>query len=174
MVDVRSEEGETVTCSYCGSPLPAGAMFCGECGRSVSVTRANLVATPSAPAAEEVVAPVPAPIEPEPAERYILQFSTGESVTVTGSGLVGRNPSAEPGEYVDQLVTIVDPGKSVSKTHLEFGQEGGALWISDRFSGNGSGIRLPDLPRQHCDAGKRYPVPRGARVDIGDQFFIVS
>ena len=59
--------------------------------------------------------------------RYVLQFSTGESVTVGGSGLVGRNPSMQPGEYVDQLVPIFDAGKSVSKTHLEFGQEAGPL-----------------------------------------------
>src|SRR6185312_5926417 len=26
-----------VTCSYCNSELPAGAMFCGECGRAVVV-----------------------------------------------------------------------------------------------------------------------------------------
>ncbi len=60
---------------------------------------------------------------------FVLQFSTGENVAVTGNGLVGRNPVAEPGEYFDQLVTIADPGKSVSKTHLEFGQ--GERWILD-------------------------------------------
>lgn len=58
-------------------------------------------------------------------DRFVLQFSTGESVTVSGAGLIGRNPAAQPGEYVDQLVSIFDVGKSVSKTHLEFGQEGG-------------------------------------------------
>ncbi|MCU1439921.1 MAG: hypothetical protein JWP85_918 [Rhodoglobus sp.] len=107
-------------------------------------------------------------------DRFVLQFSTGESVSVTGTGLVGRNPVAEPGEYFDSFVTISDPGKSVSKTHLEFGQDNGAFWVSDRFSGNGTIVREPDLAPRRCDAGKRYRVVRGTRVEIGEQFFIVS
>lgn len=107
-------------------------------------------------------------------DRFILQFSTGESVTVHGTGLLGRNPVTEPGEYVDQLVTIVDPGKSVSKTHLEFGQERGAFWVSDRYSGNGSIIREPESDPKRCDPGRRYRVVRGTRVDIGEQFFVIS
>jgi hypothetical protein len=237
-------------------------MFCGECGRSVAVTRQTLTTrTPKAvaevfvpaepvvpvepaspvepvetsPALDsddepepeydlslEVIAgpePEPEPVvepepvdepepepEPEPApvvapaasippvieeehvdveatritpvghggDRFVLQFSTGESVTVFGTGIIGRNPNPEPGEYFDQRVTIVDPGKSVSKTHLEFGQTSGAFWVNDRYSGNGSGIRQPEGERVHCDPGKRYLVARGSRVDIGEQFFIVS
>ncbi|MBI5161770.1 MAG: FHA domain-containing protein [Micrococcales bacterium] len=109
-----------------------------------------------------------------PTSRHVLQFSTGESVTVTGSGLVGRNPGMEPGEYVDQLVTLVDGGRSVSKTHLEFGQEHGRFWISDRYSTNGTVVRPPDEPERRCEPGRRYLVSRGTRVDIGEQFFVVS
>ncbi len=107
-------------------------------------------------------------------DRFVLQFSTGESVSVTGSGLLGRNPVAEPGEYFDALVTISDPGRSVSKTHLEFGQEGGSFWVSDRYSGNGTVVREPERAARRCDPGKRYRIVRGTRVDIGEQFFIVS
>jgi FHA domain len=107
-------------------------------------------------------------------ERFILQFSTGESVTVFGSGLLGRNPTPQPGEYFDQLVTISDPGKSVSKTHLEFGQEAGSFWVSDRYSGNGSVVREPESSPKRLTAGKRYRIVRGSRVDIGEQFFVVS
>lgn len=106
--------------------------------------------------------------------RFVLQFSTGESVTLSGTGLLGRNPTPEPGEYFDSLVTIVDPGRSVSKTHLEFGQESGSFWVSDRFSGNGTVVRDPDRDPVRCDAGKRYFVGRGSRIEIGEQFFIIS
>lgn len=109
-----------------------------------------------------------------PEERFVLQFSTGESVTVTGAGLVGRNPSSQPGEFVDQLVTIFDAGKSVSKTHLEFGQDSGRFWVSDRYSTNGSTVRQPDMEPKRCDPGRRYFIARGTRVDIGEQFFVVS
>ena len=107
-------------------------------------------------------------------DRFVLQFSTGESVTVSGAGLIGRNPSAQPGEYVDQLVSIFDVGKSVSKTHLEFGQDGTSFWVSDRYSGNGTVVREPDNEPRRCDAGKRYRVVRGTRVSIGEQFFVIS
>jgi len=214
-------------------------MFCGECGRSVTITRPPLRSTladllpadvelppelamqteidldevveieesgPEHVAGEEPVSaeeePESAEEEPELAEepaiaeapdpihldveetritsgialgdRFVLQFSTGESVTVFGTGILGRNPVAEPGEYFDHFVPIVDPSKSVSKTHLEFGQTAGAFWISDRYSGNGTGYRPPEGVRTRCEPGKRYLVTRGSRVDIGEQFFIVS
>jgi predicted component of type VI protein secretion system len=104
----------------------------------------------------------------------VLQFSTGESFTVTGTGIVGRNPHPEPGEYFDHAVTIADPGKSVSKTHLEFGQDEGSFWVSDRFSGNGTVARDPGGEPRRCEPGRRYRIARGGRVDIGDQFFVVS
>ena len=97
----------------------------------------------------------------ESGERFILQFSTGESVTVFGSGLLGRNPMAQPSEYFDQLVRISDPGKSVSKTHLEFGQEAGSFWVSDRYSGNGSVVREPESPPRRLRRGQALPC--GAR-----------
>lgn len=263
-------------CAHCGTELPATALFCGECGRSLALSsarasaavaeRAMALAGPAieSPAvaeplpvveqveptpksksrakgkataavvpeveAEPAPAPVVDPVEvaPEPdsaprandtveisawdvpvlesskqwspperllkpdvnpiedleatrivrqppgAPRWVLQFSTGESVTVSGTGLIGRNPLPEPGEYFDQLVSIVDPGKSVSKTHLEFGQAAGKFWISDRYSGNGTVVREPDSTPKRCDPGKRYRIVRGTRVSIGEQFFVVS
>lgn len=279
-----------MTCSYCGTELPAGALFCGECGRAVgrgpvvpsgqtpdpaeasrsdgpeagdvelcaqcsaalapsdifcpecgfvrrsSVRRHDTVViepierdllaqapppsvespspspSPSQPTADEAPlgdgrpatlpqAPVPPPgslgggwslmdsaieidlIDLEQTRivgrssrgtRFVLQFSTGESVSVFGTGLVGRNPIPEPGEFFDMRVPISDPGRSVSKTHLEFGQDEGQFWVSDRFSGNGTVVRDPDRQARRCDAGKRYRVARGGRVEIGEQFFIVS
>ena|SRR6187402_43395 len=112
--------------------------------------------------------------EPLSSERFVLQFSTGENVTVSGAGLIGRNPVAQPGEYVDQLVAIFDASKSVSKTHLEFGQDGGRFWVSDRYSTNGSVVRQPDADPRRCEPGRRYFVARGTRIDVGEQFFVVS
>lgn len=115
-----------------------------------------------------------APRTPPSGEDFVLQFSTGESVTVRGSGLIGRNPLPDDGELVDSLVAIVDPGRSVSKTHLQFGQEAGVFWVLDRESGNGSTVRQPGTVAQPCESGYRYRVARGSRVDIGEQFFVVS
>lgn len=107
-------------------------------------------------------------------ERFVLQFSTGESFTVFGSGLVGRSPRAEPSEYFDHMVRIIDASRSVSKTHLEFGQEAGSFWVKDRYSGNGTIVREPDSEPVRCHPERRYLLVRGSRVDVGEQFFIVS
>jgi hypothetical protein len=105
---------------------------------------------------------------------FVLSFSTGESVNVRGNGLLGRRPMAQPGETFDQLVTITDPSRSVSKTHLEFGLEGDELWLCDRYSGNGTIVRPPGGVVRQFEAGRRYRVARGTRVEIGDQYFDVN
>jgi hypothetical protein len=186
-------------CFRCGTLAEPEDLYCAECGTVLaSRTRAiePLSSTPPEPAALAEPAPALAPEhapepepEPEPHEdteatrmvprtaeghRFVLQFSTGESVTVTGSGLAGRHPRAEPGEFVDHLVTILDPGRSVSKTHFEFGHEQGFFWFSDRHSGNGSVIREPGAAPRLCEPGRRYRIVRGTRIDIGEQFVVVS
>lgn len=202
-----------MNCRVCGSELPEGALFCGECGSSVTATRVKppVVADPrpsdtsiverlpkpavigrfpgtGGAAAPEVnpleSAPVvPAPSAPRPTDdgvperehiTFTLSFSTGETITVRGSGLLGRRPVAQPGESFDQLVAITDPGRSVSKTHLEFGLEGDELWLCDRYSGNGTIVRPPVGAMRQLEAGRRYRVARGTRVEIGDQFFDVN
>jgi hypothetical protein len=105
---------------------------------------------------------------------FVLHFSTGERFGVHGNGLLGRLPRPQPGERYDDLLTVHDPGKSVSKTHLELGRDGDDLWVSDRFSGNGTVVRHIDGSIRRCEPGRRYRVERGARVDIGEQFFLVQ
>lgn len=200
-------------CRICQAELPAGAMFCGECGSSTTATPKTRkrpdprpsdttiiqplppafisvpvevsVPTPPAPVpdvqAPDVQGPdVPAapPIVPVAAvavsETFVLQFSTGETVAVTGTGLIGRRPLPQPTEYFDHLIQVADVGMSVSKSHLEFGQHDGELWVSDRFSGNGTVVRRSDGTSLRCEPGRRYLVPRGSRVEIADQFFVVT
>lgn len=192
-----------MTCRICGAELPDGAMFCGDCGSSTSATpesrrrpdprpgdttvferpaRRNsgvisipvdgfIAVTPildrSAASAGEPPTPIPAP------PRFVLAFSTGETRTVFGTGLIGRKPLPQPGESFDHLVQIADRTLSVSKTHLEFGEHEGVLWIADRFSGNGTIVRRPDDGALRCEPGRRYLVPRGSRVELAEQFFTV-
>ncbi|MBX3093096.1 MAG: zinc ribbon domain-containing protein [Cryobacterium sp.] len=178
-------------CEQCGSALAPTDIFCGECG---AVSRARVSTQGEGDFSSSLPAPAPTPlsavgpeggksagrvaaqprIETPPQQSFILQFSTGDSVTVRGSGLIGRHPRPEPGEFFDELVRVHDSTRSVSKTHLEFGQEGGEFWIKDRFSGNGTVLRGPDAPVVQLVADRRYRVPRGSRVDLGDQFFVLS
>lgn len=128
-------------------------------------------------AAAEPRAAVVAPSEPRGAASgisFMLQFSTGETFDVSGNGLIGRRPLPQAQERFDHLLQITDPGRSVSKSHLEFGQHDGELWVSDRASGNGTIVRRPDGTEIVCEAGRRYLVGRGTRVEIGEQFFVVA
>ena len=109
-----------------------------------------------------------------PTPRFVLSFSTGETRTVFGTGLIGRKPLPQPGEAFDHLVQIADRTLSVSKTHLEFGEHDGDLWIADRFSGNGTIVRRPDDGALRCEPGRRYLVPRGSRVELAEQSFTVA
>ncbi len=106
--------------------------------------------------------------------RFVLAFSTGETRTVFGTGLIGRRPLPQPGEAFDHLVQIADRTLSVSKTHLEFGEHEGQLWIADRFSGNGTIVRRPDDGALRCEPGRRYLVPRGSLVELAEQSFTVA
>jgi hypothetical protein len=184
----------SASCAQCGAAMQPSDIFCGVCGfvrqvgGSASERPRDTVSLDPFPwgiAVGESAEPASLEFEADleetrivghdaRGERFVLQFSTGESVSVNGSGLLGRNPIAEPGEYFDSLVTISDPGKSVSKTHLQFGQDGGSFWISDRYSGNGTIVREPESQPRRCEPGRRYRIVRGTRVDIGEQFFVVS
>ncbi|WP_349898474.1 double zinc ribbon domain-containing protein [Parafrigoribacterium soli] len=198
------------TCEQCGAELGSDDIFCGECGyvtrsasrhfsrpRDTAIIQAAQLERDALSAAASLARETPR--EPEAqwgldeqidqmddieatrivshrrtGARFVLQFSTGESFTVYGTGLVGRNPQPEPAEYFDHIVRVLDPSRSVSKTHLEFGQEAGAFWVKDRFSGNGSIVREPEGDPVRCQPDRRYRVVRGTRVEMGEQFFIVS
>lgn len=169
----------TVRCKTCGTTLPDGAMFCGECGSSVLAA--------SAMSDTQRVEPLPVPGRREaltaPARSrppssgakslFRLVFSTGETVVVSGPGLIGRNPVSVDDVGAREIVRIVDPQLSVSKTHLEFGIENGLFWVSDRHSGNGTSISVSGEESVDALPGERYGVARGTRIRIGEQYFDV-
>lgn len=93
-----------------------------------------------------------------------LVLDTGERVVVTGPGLVGRRPV--PGaEQWAHLVTIDDPGQSVSSTHLAFWPVDGGLDVLDRGSTNGT--VLLDA------AGKPWSLPPGQPARVGAGWTLV-
>ncbi|WP_295122475.1 FHA domain-containing protein [uncultured Leifsonia sp.] len=109
-----------------------------------------------------------------PRVRFRLTFGNGEDHQVVGHSILGRRPTPQPGDESPRLITISDPERSVSKTHLELGIENGTLWISDRWSSNGTVLVTPHGVGRICDPGRRYEVEAGSTVEIGDVTFIVS
>lgn len=97
-----------------------------------------------------------------------LEVAPGQVVRVGGAGLLGRDPEPRRGEAVEHLVVVDDPTRSVSKTHLEFGVDGDALWVCDRGSTNGSRVVRPDGQEHHCPPGERVQVTGGSTLWVGD------
>ena len=105
---------------------------------------------------------------------FTVTLDSGESVIVNENALLGRMPQPAEGERFEHLIVVVDPSRSVSKTHLELGIDGNTIWISDRNSGNGSIVREPGVVPRRAQPGMRYEVVRGTRIDIGDQYLIIN
>lgn len=135
-------------------------------------TRLASPVTPAQPPPREPVARMSAVTEPEPvhaglddeleetrfSKRKIiapprepvatLTFSTGDIAQIPpGGALIGRRPTADPGENVELTVAVDDEPKSVSRTHLRVEWNDDGLWATDRASSNGTRVeRAQEVP----------------------------
>ncbi|MHB1489199.1 MAG: FHA domain-containing protein [Cellulomonas sp.] len=103
-----------------------------------------------------------------------IGLSDGRRLTIRGHALLGRAPVPAPGEEVAQLVTVRDPTRSVSSTHVALAVDDSGAWIVDRGSTNGTVVTLPDGQQILCVPWQRVRVPDGARVRFGDASFLVA
>jgi pSer/pThr/pTyr-binding forkhead associated (FHA) protein len=105
---------------------------------------------------------------------WVLAFDTGERVAVDGVVLVGRRPSARPGEAVRHLIALPSQDMSLSKTHAQIGVAGdGALVVMDRGSTNGSVLTRHGVSRP-LSGGKPTTLLEGDLVRFGDRSMEVS
>ena len=160
---------------------------------SFDTTRPPVVATPP-PATDSpqpgVPVPAPLPVGVPESQRtvrrspvvtptgveagWVLAFDTGEKVPVDGVVLVGRRPSARPGEAVRHLVALPSQDMSLSKTHAQIGVAGdGALVVMDRGSTNGSVLTRQGVSRP-LSGGKPTTLLEGDLVRFGDRSMEVS
>ena len=94
-----------------------------------------------------------------------IELGDGQRVTIARTALVGRNPASDADV---QLVRVVDPARSVSKTHLQIGVEPGGVWIADRGSTNGTVVTLPDGAQVVCRVDQQVRLRVGSTVTFGD------
>lgn len=100
--------------------------------------------------------------DPGPASAHLLRFSTGETIAVTGNGVVGRNPAPDPS--YSHIVIIDDHNRLLSRTHFTFGlTTTGQLWACDQNSGNGT-----YLNGQPLTPGNRVALAPGSILRFGD------
>jgi hypothetical protein len=118
--------------------------------------------------------PAPAPAAPRrvhPAQPspFLVTLDTGQVMSVTGPGLIGRAPRPVAGERCDHVIVVDDPERSVSRTHARFGIDDGTFWVSDAGSGNGTTLRLPGGRVVPVPADQRVLVPSGSTIQVGDR-----
>jgi len=128
--------------------------------------------------------PPSGPVQPETPQPEIpsvdrvtamlFAFDTGQQqrVTIPGTGVIGRNPREfTPG---DQLISIDDPAKSVSKSHLLFQVSGSSVQVLDHASTNGSEILDDEGHTTKLVANVWTTVEPGSRVRVGQRVFAIS
>ena len=134
-------------CGKCGAPASPQARFCGGCG------------TPLPPV---VVVPPPEPAFLEPAEavstlsfsglvasRWRLVLPNGTALAIEGPMLVGRRPDAQAGPPRARLVTIDDPRRTVSRSHLVVAPIQGGVRATDVSGRSGIVVESVDGAERH-------------------------
>lgn len=154
-------------------------------------TRPSAPVAPVQPAsAEPARADEPAPLEAElertrfsprrittaPREPVAtLTFSTGDIAQIPrGGALIGRRPTADPGESVELIVAVDDQPKSVSRTHLRVEWHDNGLWATDRASSNGTRIERAKEPPQDLMPWQPFQLHHGDVAELGDVRVVVA
>jgi hypothetical protein len=111
------------------------------------IVRRLPTAPPAVPAPGPAPAPVPVPhaaqAPPVPpatgplSRAWQLSFADGQQLTLSGVLLVGRNPATHESWLDAQTVAVVDPQKTVSKTHAAFESTTEGIRVYDLDSTNG-------------------------------------
>jgi len=107
-------------------------------------------------------------------DSLVLSFDDGARIPLDAGVLIGRNPAARAGEEQLRLLSLDDPGRSISKTHLLVVPASGGAWVTDRQSTNGSGEMLADGTLVRLVAGEARFVRPGSTVKFGDRTFKLS
>lgn len=106
---------------------------------------------------------------------FPVHCDDGQDLLVSALTVVGRTPSLralplDDDELVGhQLITVSDPERSVSRTHLILGIYADELWVEDAGSGNGTVLHYPDGSDYPCPPGERFVVDPGCTVSFGDR-----
>jgi len=132
-----------VKCSICGCKNIEGAVYCDECGNTLSV-------------------------EPVKALPCIVELKTGREYPITKDEvLVGRKSPAD-NIFPEIDLTDVDPECYISRRHLKIRKRGEKFFIEDLGSSNGTftgdGLKLtPSV---------EYPLKNGDHLQLGQTEFI--
>ncbi|CAM5783378.1 RDD family protein [Cellulomonas persica] len=173
-----------------GAPVPVGAAVPSAAPVLTGVAGQGAVPTPGATpygggaAGSLSGGPVPGfastpphPPVPQAVTRprtFVLTLDTGEAMSVSGPGVMGRAPRPRDGERCDHVVTIDDPQRSLSRTHARFGIDARGFWVADAGSGNGTVTVLPSGQSVVVEPERPTYVPSGSTIRLGDRTVLVE
>ncbi|QLD11346.1 RDD family protein [Microbacterium oleivorans] len=130
-----------------------------------------------APTAVPAAEPEPAPAAAAPAPHPVtveLTLDSGETVTVGGGGVVlGRAPGTGPDDVEVTPVPVVDPTRSISKTHWALLRHDDRAVAVERGSTNGS-VLVRGGSEQPLEPGRPVEVRHGDTIRFGDRHAVVT
>ena len=99
---------------------------------------------------------------------FTLEFSTGQRAHIeSGRLIVGRDPQVVVANDDAKVITIVDPDRLTSRTHLVFAVVDGHLNVEDAHSANGSAVIGSDGVQSPLAPGTSVTITDGTRVLFG-------
>jgi predicted component of type VI protein secretion system len=101
------------------------------------------------------------------AATWRLVLPDNRQVTVSGAIFLGRNPSSAGRENATVLA-VIDPNKSVSKTHAVIDGDGESMWVTDLNSTNGTVVIRLDGTEILVEPNERTQVSPGDSVLLGE------
>ncbi|NQX12296.1 FHA domain-containing protein [Microbacteriaceae bacterium VKM Ac-2855] len=114
---------------------------------------------------------VTSPDAPEETPRTFgrIDLSTGESLTIDGALIIGRQPHlSRVSGAVPTLITVASPSSEVSGNHLEVRVEGRLVLVTDVGSTNGTVLHRAGAEPERLTTRVPVPVIDGDAFDIGD------
>ncbi|HEU0181653.1 MAG TPA: RDD family protein [Agromyces mariniharenae] len=137
------------------------------------------VASPGAPAvaASAAVPASAAATAPTPslAPAAVFAFDDGSRLDASGTGLLGRRPARAEGDPAGTLlVPLADDSMGISKTHARFDVDDAGIWITDRWSRNGTSVAAPGRAPVELVPGAPTRVDGGTKVELGGRWFVVE
>ena len=131
-------------------------------------------ATAVAPAPAAVPAAAAAPASAS-ARAAVFAFDDGSRFDAAGTGLLGRRPARAEGDPASiLLVPLADDSMGISKTHARFDVDDAGVWITDRWSRNGTSVAAPGRAPVELVPGARTRVDGGTKVELGGRWFVVE
>lgn len=130
---------------------------------------------PVATAAPQAAGSVPPVATPATApDAVALTLDSGDTIAVSGGGVVlGRAPATGPDDVDVLPVPVVDPTRSISKTHWALLRQDGRVVALERGSTNGS-VLVRGGAEQALEPGRPVEVRDGDTIRFGDRHAVVA